>query len=425
MGAWNSILTYPFFGVSGRDAEENKKSRRKLCELLPPILWIVVGVILLILKLQHTEVGLLASAEEGKLLEALVGLDGEGFVKDISCVPATPVVSAYATRVGNDYFFTKDSLSEDDKGFWRCDRKVGEDDIEQPIYRFDNFNVTATAIKCVSKVASPSAEQAAACLELSGNEGVCEGDSNNPNTDCKLSDATPVETVEVEFRGKRHCDADGKHEFNAAGDQKLPSTCSQLGQALQVNNNVLSLWILQISSLVAIGAVQWAEIAASSDSPNKTDKTNYVAMIGGALLRALRLLLSLGFVLASLQIVLLSTWAYNHATQDSIAVADAMYDTNDKLKDATQINQLRTDTVWRLWWLVVASAATAVTFLQRDGAKAYRSVEESDKISLTGDSEPLTGVVGGLQGYQPLADGMIAKIVRNEMTKTKQVHNYY
>ncbi len=415
MGAWNSILTYPFFGVSGRDADENKKSRRKLCELLPPILWIVVGVILLILKLQHTEVGLLASAEEGKLLEALVGLDGEGFVKDISCVPATPVVSAYATRVGNDYFFTKDSLSEDDKGFWRCDRKVGEKDIEQPIYRFDNFNVTATARKCVAKVSSEAAD--AACLALSGNEGVCENDAT-----CELH---ATETVEVEFRGKRHCDADGKHEFNAAGNQKLPSTCSQLGQALQVNNNVLSLWILQISSLVAIGAVQWAEIAASSDSPNKTDKTNYVAMIGGALLRALRLLLSLGFVLASFQIVLLSTWAYNHATQDSIAVADAMYDTNDKLQDAAQIDQLRADTVLRLWWLVVASAATAVTFLQRDGAKAYRSVEESDKISLTGDSEPLTGVVGGLQGYQPLADGMIAKIVRNEMTKTKQVHNYY
>merc|ERR1712178_29681 len=110
--------------------------------------------------------------------------------------------------------------------------------------------------------------------------------------------------------------------------------------------------------------------------------------IGGALLRTLRLLLSLGFVLASLQIVLLSTWAYNHATQDSVAVADAKYDLNDELKDADQIDQLRADTVLRLWWLVVASAATAITFLQRDGAKAYRSVEESDKLSLTGDSEP-------------------------------------
>lgn len=412
MGAWNSILTYPFFGVSGRDAEENKKSRRKLCELLPPILWIVVGVILLILKLQHTEVGLLASAEEGKLLEALVGLDGDGFVKDISCVPADPVVSEYATRVGNDYFFTKDSLSEDDKGFWRCDRKVGGDDIEQPIYRFDNFNVTATAKKCVAKVSSEAAD--AACLKLSGNEAVCDNDA-----DCELH---ATETVEVVFRGKRHCDADGKHEYEGSD---LPSTCSRAGQALQVNNNVLTLWILQISSLVAIGGVQALEIAVSSDSPNTTDKTNWLAMIGGALLRALRLLLSLGFVLASLQIVLLSTWAYNHATQDSVAVADAVYDTDDKLQDAAQIDQLRADTVLRLWWLVVASAATAITFLQRDGAKAYRSVEESDKLSLTGDSEPLTGVVGGIQGYQPLADGMIAKIVRNEMTKTKQVHNYY
>lgn len=423
MGAWNSILTYPVFGVSGRDAEENKKSRRKLCETLPPILWLVVGVILLILKLQHTEVGLLASAEEGKLLEALVGLDGEGFVKDISCVDSTAY--EYATRVGNDYFFTKDSLSEDDKGFWRCDRKVGGDDIEQPIYRFDNFNVTATARKCEAKDGNAADTVKADCLALSGNEGVCTG-ADPDSSPCQLHE---TETVEVEFRGKRHCDADGKHEFNAGGnqdDQTLPSTCSQLGQAMQVNNNVLTLWILQISSLVAIGGVQALEIAASSDSPNKTDKTNWVAMIGGSLLRLLRLSLSLGFVLASLQIVLLSTWAYNHATQDSVAVADALYDIDDDtLKEPAQIDQLRADTVLRLWWLVVASAATAITFLQRDGSKAYRSVEESDKLSLTGDSEPLTGVVGGLQGYKPLADGMIAKIVRNEMTKTKQVHNYY
>ena len=123
--------------------------------------------------------------------------------------------------------------------------------------------------------------------------------------------------------------------------------------------------------------------------------------------------------------MLLSTWAYNHATQDSVAIADAIYDTDDKLQDAKQIDQLRTDTVMRLWVLVVASAATAITFLQRDGAKAYRSVEESDKLSLTGDSEPLTGVVGNLQGYKKLPQDMIAKIVRNEMTKTKQVHNYY